>query len=456
MAKQKRPYPLGHYRLRAPRNPKEDKQYPLDIEYILNGSPIRRSVNISVTPKDWNPKGNNGRGELRPSYGAEYARYNAILNDKVNKIDASLNGYNQMHPNQITSEVVLAFLEDKPITRRDKGEDFGDFVMKRLQSEYSRNKIKYSRFKNGESAMRIFAMFLRATNKGTHKPDGIYIGEVSEELIDAYIDWRRNIKGNSDETINHALTPILKGCAAAAEMDVIDKALNAAIQDMRIQTKPKLESDDEKEYDGKSLSKEQLTKLVDFYSTDKYPRRKDYIEMFLFAFHACGLRIVDVLSLQWGHVNLEKKELNKVLVKTSKRHIIPLTDSAIKILKKWRAKRPNSKYVFDVVPDDLNLDNEPALYRARNSGTKTINQALAVIGQQLDLPFTLSFHVARHTFAVLAINDGMTMTILSRLLGHSSTDVTERVYARFLPDTLNSEVEKLNYCYLPSDENLLK
>ncbi len=36
------------------------------------------------------------------------------------------------------------------------------------------------------------------------------------------------------------------------------------------------------------------------------------------------------------------------------------------------------------------------------------------------------------------------MSVVSRLLGHSSTDITEKVYARFLPETLSSELNKLS------------
>ena len=63
----------------------------------------------------------------------------------------------------------------------------------------------------------------------------------------------------------------------------------------------------------------------------------------------------------------------------------------------------------------------------------------------------MAFHFTRHTFAVLAINDGLTMTVVSRLLGHSSTDITEKVYARLLPQTLTAEVEKLNYQFVPDE-----
>lgn len=448
MGRRKRPFPLGHFRLRYPRNYDSAMAYPVEIEYIFGGKPLRRNMNIFVKVDDWNPNGNNGRGEIRASMPGS-VRYNNLLLMKVNKVDAGLNEYNQKYPGQVSEDVILSFLDDKPITRKDKGKDFVDYVLALLESEYSRHKIGYSRYKNGQSAMNIFRQFLIFTGKGTHKPDGIYIGDVTPELIDGYIKWRRDFRNNSDATINHSLTPVLKGCGAACRMELLDRNINVILQDMRIQKKASLEAEGEKEFDGHNLSKEQLDQLVEFYKNDREPRRKEFIEMYLFAFHACGLRIIDVMTLQWNHIDFEKKELSKVLIKTSKRHKIPLTAPALSILYKWRAMGRRKKYVFDLVKDDLSLNDADTLYRVRNSATKCVNQSLRVVGEKLGFPFPLSFHTARHTFAVLAINDGLTMTVVSRLLGHSSTDITEKVYARLLSQTLTAEVEKLNYAFVP-------
>nr|WP_281511198.1 phage integrase SAM-like domain-containing protein [Muribaculum intestinale] len=160
-------------------------------------------MNISVTVADWNPNGNNGRGEIRASV-PDCVRFNNLLLAKINKVDAGLNEYHLKFPGQVNEEVISAFLDDKPLTRKDRGEDFVEFVLKRLASEYNRNKIGYSRYKNGQSAMNIFQQFLRATGNGTHKPDGLYIGELTPELIDKYIKWRRDFKNNSDATINQS------------------------------------------------------------------------------------------------------------------------------------------------------------------------------------------------------------------------------------------------------------
>ena len=44
------------------------------------------------------------------------------------------------------------------------------------------------------------------------------------------------------------------------------------------------------------------------------------LKIFFFAFHACGLRVVDVMTLQWKHINFARKELRKIMTKTNKRH----------------------------------------------------------------------------------------------------------------------------------------
>lgn len=442
MGRPKRLYPLGKYRLRIRGAVDNNKPYLVELEYTWNRQIVRKGMNIFVKVGDWNEKLNKGRGGVKSSYGPEANRINGVLLNRVDRIDGLLAEYSQKFPNQITTQLINDFLADKPVIREDKGKDFVEFAIERLNSDYSRNRIGRSRYMNGKSGMNMFQEFLRSTKRGTYKPDSIYIGEISVELIDEYITWRRDIKKNGDATINHSLTPILKACAYATELRMIDVAINTRIQDMRIAPKVSL-SIDEKEFDGKSLTQDEFLKLLEFYKNDKEPRRKEFIEMFLFAFHACGLRIVDVMTLQWGHLDLEKKELRKVMVKTNKRHVIPLSDSAIEILRKWKEKRPDSKYVFNLVKDDLDIDDEEELYRARNSATKCINQSLNVVGEKLELKFSLTMQVARHTFAVLALNKGLSMTVVSRLLGHASTDVTEKVYAKFLPETLSAEMGRL-------------
>lgn len=103
------------------------------------------------------------------------------------------------------------------------------------------------------------------------------------------------------------------------------------------------------------------------------------------------------MTLQWKHINFARKESRKIMIKTNKRHVIPLTEPALHILQQWQEKREGCKYVFNLVKESLDLDDAEALYKARNNATKCINQSLTVVGEQIGLPFNLSMHVARHS-----------------------------------------------------------
>lgn len=178
--------------------------------------------------------------------------------------------------------------------------------------------------------------------------------------------------------------------------------------------------------------------------------------MFLFAFQAGGMRLVDVMTLQWAHVDFDKKEIRKVLVKTLKsrkqRHVIPMTEPVERLLRKWRRTGQNNKFVFGLLPDTFDITNPIALYFARNSVNRKVNQSLKLVGQGMGLPFTLTFHCARHSFAINALNDEehpLDMYQVSRLLGRASTETTEKVYADYITSTLKDKMMDLGFDFLP-------
>jgi site-specific recombinase XerD len=54
----------------------------------------------------------------------------------------------------------------------------------------------------------------------------------------------------------------------------------------------------------------------------------------------------------------------------------------------------------------------------------------------------ISSHVARHTFATVALTHGMSIDSVAKMLGHSNTDMT-RHYARVLDAKVSSEMNQL-------------
>ena len=168
------------------------------------------------------------------------------------------------------------------------------------------------------------------------------------------------------------------------------------------------------------------------------------LDMFKFSYLSCGLRISDIITLRWCDIDFEKKELRKIQVKTRGRNIIPLTDEALEILEKWKERR--KVFVFGLLPDDFDLKDEERLRTRRNSITSTINKRLEDISKEAQLGKKVTFHMARHSWAISALEQGMSMSMISSLLGHTSTAITEKVYAEFRQETKVEAVRNLKLC----------
>ncbi|MFR4026142.1 MAG: tyrosine-type recombinase/integrase [Alistipes indistinctus] len=80
----------------------------------------------------------------------------------------------------------------------------------------------------------------------------------------------------------------------------------------------------------------------------------------------------------------------------------------------------------------------------RKSKNRSLQLSLQEVGHEFSerLPFNLSFHVARHSFAVYALRKGVPTQELSKLMGHKSLAATEKFYAKYLPQEFISEEDR--------------
>lgn len=56
---------------------------------------------------------------------------------------------------------------------------------------------------------------------------------------------------------------------------------------------------------------------------------------------------------------------------------------------------------------------------------------------------SVTTHWARHTGATLLLNAGVPIEVVSRVCGHSSIKMTEKIYAKLLPKTIVAAVNKV-------------
>ncbi len=434
--------PVGSFFLRKDLKPNKEGKHEVYIRYYLKRNPAKAPTTIWVYEKDWD-EANQRVKRSEP----QHARYNNILDKKKNEIDTLLLDFSGILTiNTLRSMVTGNYNQEK----KNDEIDFIQYSIDYLEKQYENNKIAFSTLKNAKNYMNTFKKFL----KKTENKDILPMKELTEGIIDNYIKYRRNERENSDESINKTLTPIIKAAKNAAANDYIKNSLSALLEEKYLNIKSKLSQEENvEEEEVKYLTENQIQSLLNLYPTVKYDRTREYIDMFLFSFHACGLRFSDILTLRWEHIDWEEKRIKKILYKGNVEHYIPLTESALRILELWKNKNYNNRFVFNLLPVDFDLRDEAELDRQRINRNTALKTSLMEIGNKMNLPFNLTIHIARHTFAVMALNKkNVSLHIISKLLGHSSITVTEKVYAKFLPKTINDEVkEKLSFDFMPEN-----
>jgi site-specific recombinase XerD len=64
------------------------------------------------------------------------------------------------------------------------------------------------------------------------------------------------------------------------------------------------------------------------------------------------------------------------------------------------------------------------------------NEYIKALAGSAKIDKPVSSHWARHTGATMMLNAGVNMEVVAKILGHSSTKITRRVYAKLLDETV--------------------
>lgn len=437
MARKKTFRNAGKFLLRMDRKANPKNEYPLYIQYTVDCKIAKGETGVWIQLKDWDDKNQRVRGS-----NPLHDKMNKLLFEKKLTIDTLILEYLNSHSNLnigVLREMVLGTYDPY----RTEDVDLVAFARKNLDYRYRTGKISITTRDNGYCAMHGFEKFL----KQKMGRETLLFSELTETIVDDYIIWRREVIGNCNETINKTLTPLIKACHSASIQGLIPEQLADTISIKYLGEKKKLESEENDDSTCKHyLTEEQLKQLMTLYYDFKYPRTRDYVDMFMFSVYACGLRFSDIMTLQWKNVNMETHQLSKISVKSRVALNFVLNRAAMQILEQWKKRTGKHRFVFGLLPDDFDLNDDAEVKRQRINRNTPIKTSLRTIGEKMQLSFNLTMHVARHTWAVLALNKGVDVHKVSTLLGHSSVLVTEKVYAKFLPKTLDDEVlNKLDF-----------
>lgn len=166
------------------------------------------------------------------------------------------------------------------------------------------------------------------------------------------------------------------------------------------------------------LTKRQAKDLID--AADGHLRL--YIVLAL----STGARNAALLDLTWDRVDLSRRLIE-----------LRTADMANR---KGRATVP----INDMLHELLSAVEEPSGPVVQWAGRKVVSvkKALKRAALKVGLPF-VSPHVFRHSAAVWMAEAGVPMEEIAQFLGHSTIDITRKVYAKYSPDYLRKAAKAL-------------
>ena len=159
-----------------------------------------------------------------------------------------------------------------------------------------------------------------------------------------------------------------------------------------------------------------------------------------------GLRRGELVGLRWSDVDLANRRLTvsvqivragtkaiegTIKTEAGQHRVVPLGDRAAGALIAWQINQSAERAEWDVLYEDSGR-----VFTMEN-GTQLRPEYPSRLFQQLQATTTLRvqrFHDLRHLFASLALSNGEDMGIVSKIMGHSNSQITRDLYGHLVGD----------------------
>jgi site-specific recombinase XerD len=384
-------------------------QSPIHFRIIKNRRPVYIASGIAVSKEHWDEKNLKVKSGHKNS-----ARLNSYLSNKHTEI------YNSILENEIGSKTLTSSILKQKV--------FGQTPQKYLPfaDKVIENYRKEGRLRSYYNALTIINKF-----RDFCKSKNITFQDITPAYLVKYESYLRTELGNKTNTIHKNLKFHRKVFNDAIRQDVIGYGVSPFRK-----YQLKLEKT-QRDY----LTEEELLS-IEGYKVQPGSRLELHKNMFIFASYAGGLRISDMLKLQWK--DFDGTHLHLVIKKTGVQVSIKVPNKGLEILQSLKGETVNPvAFIFPMFPKGLDLDNPEAVDTAISRCTAYINKNLKIIAKQVGIRKNLSFHISRHSFAVRALRKGISIDKVSKILAHSNIRETQ-IYAKVVNEELDKAMDVFN------------
>jgi integrase len=357
-----------------------------------------------LTVKQWESiQGNRARGEFK-----KLGVYFKIMETRANDLIRDL------HP--FTFDIFEYRYFSRPVDHSNFLDIMQEYIDRLLEEERIGSARCY------ETALRSIKRF--ATN---NKKKKIYFEDITVEWLNRYEKWMIG-NGNSPSTVGIYTRNIRAIINVGIERRLLNResypfGRNKYIIPVSRNVK-------------KALKLEEIKKIFDYEPiTEAEEQAKD---IWMFSYLCNGANIKDICLLRYKDIDEDSIQFIRAkTVNTRKSDIKPirvlLLPEIKTIIRKWGGQTldPNA-YVFGFIkPDSTALYIDDRVHDI----TRLINKYMKRIGKKLELSQSCTTYTARHSFATVLKNKGISTEFISESLGHSSLSTTAHYLGSFEDET---------------------
>ncbi len=227
--------------------------------------------------------------------------------------------------------------------------------------------------------------------------------EITSELLIHYDVWLKSIKKRNDSSRYHNFTAIRKFINLAISYGLTN---NYPFRNFKIRVKSE-------KAEVIYLTEKEVKKLEELlYSNTLGERHYRTLCNFLFTCYTG----ISGQELRNGALNVNGESINFVRSKTNKPVKVPITSYSRKLLPVVKENKLKKHYY-------------------------SVNQDLTEIMEIAKINKYITYHCGRHTFAIISLMKGISLSVISKVLGHTTTKTTE-IYAKVVDELMSKEMAK--------------
>lgn len=263
------------------------------------------------------------------------------------------------------------------------------------------------------------------------------LAELTETVVGVFLDNRKLFGSHRPESANY---PGLGDDAMRHIHRLLQQCLDQAVKDGKMEENPARAF----HYAKPKVAKANTLSALDIEDYLDAAAQLGYLPMFTLALTA-GLRQSELIALKWSDLNVEEHTLTVHEGRAVERRelmeyaggirTISLSRQMVQLLEQEHDRHPSSPYMFP----------HPGTLRPYSPNMARLLHKRVTEQAGLD---HVRFVDLRHTCAALALQGGMEVEELSKMLGHSRTYMTRQNYARYLPHESRKKAETSGFRWL--------